>query len=101
MSSALVSNDRWWVLVRCRILVGSSGRSVALLMSGVPVVLDVGEAALSVVKVMCGGVSSDSEWDFVEPQSFSFSNKRNFACVEEQEDMNDEGTLLKTLLDFF
>ena len=62
--------------------------------SGVPVVIDVGETASSVVTVMCEGVPSDSEWDFVEPQSFSFSEKRNFACVENQEDMNYEGTLV-------
>ena len=54
------------------------------------VVPDVGEATPSVVTVTCGGVPSDSEWDFVEPQSFSFSKKPNFACVEEQEDMNYE-----------
>ena len=51
--------------------------------------------ALSVVTVMCAGARSDSEWDFVEPQSFSFSKKRNFACVENQEDMNCEGALVK------
>ena len=40
---------------------------------------------------------SDSAWDFVEPQSFSFSKKHNFACVEEQEDMNNyDGTLVKS-----
>ena len=39
---------------------------------------------------MCEGVPSDSERDFVEPQSFSFSRKRNLACVEGQEDMNYE-----------
>ena len=64
-------------------------------MSGVSVVPDVGETAPSLVTVMCEGVPSDSEWDFVEPQSFSFSKKRNFACVEEQEDMNHEGTPVK------
>ena len=60
-------------------LVGSSG-SVAG--SCVPLVTDVGETAPSVVTVMCEGVLSDSEWDFVEPQSLSFSQKRNFACDE-------------------
>ena len=30
----------------------------------------------------------------MEPQSFSFSKKRNFNCVEEQDDMNYEGTLV-------
>ena len=67
----------------------------SVVVSGVPVVTDVGETALSVVTVMCEGVPRDSEWDFVEPQSFSFSKKRKFVCVENQEDMNYEGTLVK------
>ena len=57
-----------------------------------PVVADVNEIAPSGVTVMCEAVHSDSEWDFVEPQSSSFSKKRKFACVENQEDMNYEGT---------
>ena len=69
-----------------------SGRSVALSLCRVCVVTDVVETAPSVVTVMCEGVLSDSEWDFVGPQSFSLSRKRNFACVEEEEDMNYEGT---------
>ena len=72
---------------------GSECGSVAV--SGVPEVPDVGETAPSLVTVMCEGVPSDSEWDFVEPQSFSFSKKGNFACVENQEDMNYEGTPVK------
>ena len=72
---------------------GSEGGTVAV--SGVPVASVLGESAPSVVTVMCGGVPSDSEWDFVEVQSFSFSKKRNFACVEDQEDMNHEGTPVK------
>ena len=59
---------------------GSECGSVAV--SGVPVVTDLGETAPSLVTVMCEGVLSDSEWDFVEPQSFSFTKKRNFAFVE-------------------
>ena len=51
--------------------------------------------ALPVVTLMCADARSDSEWDSVEPQSFSFSTKRNFACVENQEDMNCERTLAK------
>ena len=54
-----------------------------------------GVSAPSVVTVMCEDVSSDSEWDVVEPQSFSFSKKRSFACVENQEDMNFEGAPVK------
>ena len=52
-------------------------------------------SALSVVTVVCEDLPSDAEWDFVEPQSFSFSKKRKFACVEGQEDMNYEGTPVK------
>ena len=37
-------------------------------MSGVPVVTDVGETAPSVVTVICEGVPSECEWDFVDPQ---------------------------------
>ena len=89
-SSALVSygemSDSGWEF-------GSECGSVDV--SGVLVVLDVGEAAPSVVTVICGGVPSDSARDFVELQSFSFSKKHNFACVEEQEDMNYDGTLVK------
>ena len=55
---------------------GSGCGSVSV--SGVLVVPDVGETNPSVVTVMCEGVPSDSEWDFVEPQSFSFSKKRDF-----------------------
>ena len=104
-SSVLVSND---IHVRpsfavevvgdgepsgsCRVFVSECG-SVAV--SGVLVVTDVGETAHSAVAAMCEGVLSDSEWDFVEPQSFSFSKKRNFACVGNQEDMNYEGTPAK------
>ena len=54
---------------------GSECGSVAV--SGVLVVSDVGESASSVVTVLCEGVPSDAEWDFVEPQSFSFSKKRH------------------------
>ena len=46
----------------------------------------------SAVAVMCEGVSSDSDWEFVEPQSFSFSKKRSIVCVENQEDMGYERT---------
>ena len=64
-------------------------------MSGVLVVADVSGTALSVVTVMCEGVPSDFEWEFVELQSFSYSKKRKFACVENREDMNYEGTPVK------
>ena len=65
---------------------GSDLVSVAVL--GVLVVTDVSGTTPSVVTLMCEGVHSGSEWEFVEPQSFSFSKKRKFACVENQEGTN-------------
>ena len=79
-------------MVSGRFLVWIWGRSVV---SGVPVVTDVGETDPSVVIVMCEGVHSDSECECVEPQPLFISKKRNFARVENQEDMNFEGTLVK------
>ena len=68
----------------------------AFAVSGMLVVAGVGDSLFFfLVSVMCEGVPSDSEWDFVEPHSFSFSKKRKFACVADQEDMNYEGTLVK------
>ena len=67
----------------------------SVVVSGVPVVPDVGEGTPSVVNVMCGVVPSDFDWNFVEPQSFSFSNKRHFACVDNPSYMNYKGTLVK------
>ena len=52
---------------------GSECVSVAV--SGVLVVTDVSEVAPSVVTVMYEGVHADSEWYFVEPQSFFFLQK--------------------------
>ena len=57
-----------------------------------------GVSASSVVTVACEDMPSDSDWDFVESQSFSLSKKRNFECVEGQEDMNFEGTPVKAPL---
>ena len=72
---------------------GSERGSVAV--SGVPVETDVGETAPYGVTEMCGGAPSDSESDFVEPQSLSFSKMRNFVYVEDKEDMNYEETQVK------
>ena len=47
--------------------------------AGVSVVLDVTDVLVSpssVVTEFCDGFSSCSDWEFVEPQSFSFSTKR-------------------------
>ena len=72
---------------------GSECGSVAV--SGVLVVTDVSGTALSVVTVMRVGAHADSEWECVEPQSFSFSKKQIFAWLEEQEDMYFEGKPVK------
>ena len=41
----------------------------------VPVVTEVPVSASSVVTEVCDGFSSGSDWEFLEPQSFSFSKK--------------------------
>ena len=64
-------------------------------LSVLPVVIEVFVLAPSAVTVMCDGASSDSDWEFVEPQPFSFSKRRPIACVESQENMSDEGTPVK------
>ena len=53
------------------------------------------------VAEMCEGVSSDSDWESVEPQSFSFSRKRSIVCVENQEDMSYGGTPVKCTTDIW
>ena len=42
----------------------------------------------SAVAEMCEVVSLGSDWEFVEPQSFSFSKQRSVVWVENQEDMS-------------
>ena len=64
--------------------------------SDVSVLAGMGVSAPSFVTVVCEDVPSDFGWDFVESQCF-LSKKRNFACVEGQEDMNYEGTPVKAL----
>ena len=48
--------------------------------TGLPVVVDVLVSPSSAVAEMCDGVSSDSDWEFVAPQSFSFYTKA-FDCL--------------------
>ena len=67
--------------------------SVAL--SGVVVVTDVPVSPSSAVAVMSEASLSDSDWEFVEPQSFSFSKKRSAACWENSGNMSYEGTPVK------
>ena len=61
--------------------------------SGVLVVHDAGEAVLSVVTVRCDGVLPESGCGGTAV--LFFTKKRNFACVEEQEDMIYEGALVR------
>ena len=56
------------------------------------VVNDVLVSPSSAVAGMCEGVSSDSEGEFVEKRSFSFSKKRS----ENQEEMSYEGSPVKS-----
>ena len=51
------------------------------------VVTDVLVSPSSVVTEFCDGVSLDSDWEFVEPQSPSFSQKRSFVFADSQEEM--------------
>ena len=44
----------------------------------------------SVVTETCEGVSLDSDWEFVEPQSSSFSKKYSFVWAISQEEMRYE-----------
>ena len=69
---------------------GSSGSFAG---SCVSVVTFVGETAPSVMTVMCEVVLTDSEWDFVEPPSLSFSKKRNFDSDELQRNVSKDSSL--------
>ena len=53
----------------------------------VPDVIDVLVSPSSVVTEFFDGVPCCSDWDFVEPQSFSFSKKRAHSCTVTQEDV--------------
>ena len=78
-----LSGSSWEFVSECGSVAGSD----------VPVLAGVGVSAPSVVTVVCEDVPSDSGWDFLWNRSLlSISKKRNFACVEGQEDMNYEGT---------
>ena len=58
-------------------------------------VTDVLVSPSSVVTEFCDGVSLDSDWEFVEQQSSSFSKKRSIVWVENQEEMKNERTPVK------
>ena len=59
------------------------------------VVIDVLVSLSSVATEFCDGVSLDSDWEFVEPQSSSFSKKRSFVWEDSQEEMRYEGPPVK------
>ena len=61
----------------------------------VPVVLVVPVSPSSVVTEVCDGFSLDSDWEFVEPQSFSFSQKRSSVLEENPGEMGYEGSPVK------
>ena len=67
--------------------------------TSLPVVNDVLVSSSSAVAEMNETVSSDSDWEFVEPQPISFSKKRWIVCAETeiQEEMSYEGTPVKAL----
>ena len=53
--------------------------------AGVLVVTDVFDSHSSTVVVMSEVLVSDSDWEVVTPQTFSFSRKRQAVCVENQQ----------------
>ena len=62
------------------------------------VVLDVTDVLVSpssVVTEFCGGFSCCSEWEFVKPQSSSFSKQRAHCCTSTQEEMRYESSQVK------
>ena len=61
----------------------------------VPVVAVVSVAPSSVVTEVCDGFSLDSDWEFVEPQSFSFYKKRSSVWEENQGEMGYKGSPVK------
>ena len=65
--------------------------------SAVLVVTDVLVSPSSVVTECWDGVSLDSDWEFVEPQSFSFSKKRSVVWKENRGEMSYRGTPVKAL----
>ena len=60
-----------------------------------PVVTDVPVSPSLVMTESCDDVSVESDWEFVEPQSFSFSKKRSIVCAENEGEMSYEGTPVK------
>ena len=68
--------------------------------AGVPVVPAVTDVLVlvsysSAVTEICEGVSLNSDWEFVEPESSSFSKKRSFVWADSQEELSCEGSPVK------
>ena len=61
----------------------------------VPDVTDVPVSPSSVVTELCDCLSCCSDWEFVEPQSFSSSKKRVHYCTATQEEMRFESSQVK------
>ena len=61
----------------------------------VPVVTDVHVSPSSEVTEFCDGSCRCSDWEFVEPQSFSFSKKSALCCTSTQKEMRYEGSQVK------
>ena len=59
------------------------------------VVTDVLVSPSSVVTEFCDGFSCCLDWEFVEAESFSFSQKRAHCCTATQEEMRYESTQVK------
>ena len=80
----------------CDLWDDSSGLSDcgSVTLSCVPVVTDVLVFPSSALAVRIDALS-DWDWEFVEPQTFSFFRKRQAVCAEDQEGMNYEGTPVK------
>ena len=57
--------------------------------------IDVLVSPSAVVTECYEDVSLDSDWEFVEPQSFSFSKKRSVVWEENRGEMSYEGTPVK------
>ena len=58
-------------------------------------VLDVLASRSSVVTELCDVYPCGSDWEFVEPQSFSFSKKRAHCGTDTQEEIRCEGSPVK------
>ena len=58
-------------------------------------VADVPVSPSSVVTELCEVSPCCSDWEFVEPQSFSFSKKRAHCCTDTQEEISYEGSPVK------